>query len=362
MKSALPVKIKSGVKELFHEAYKRLSIKEHRLNYLFFEITRKCNLNCLHCGSDCTRASLNAELTTESWIKIAEYIESVYGNQVNIVITGGEPTLHKDLYEIGGAISRLGMNWGMVTNGTTLTRDTMQRIEASGCQSLTLSVDGMEASHNYLRNTPSAWNHVVHAAENLGKSSLRFKDAVTCVFPHNLHELDQVAEFLLNNGIKTWRLFRIFPSGRASVNKELGLSYAQTQMMIEWIRQNKVALHNRGLRLNLSCEGWLPFSEDIQVRDFPFFCRAGVNFASILADGTITGCSNNNPCFYEGNILTDNFATLWEKGFRKFRNREWLVNTVCNTCRFVKKCQGGSIHLWDLKNDRPGFCYAKAFD
>jgi len=179
------------------------------------------------------------------------------------------------------------------------------------------------------------------------------------VYPDNLHELDKIAELLIEKGMQSWRLFRIFPSGRADNNENVLLSFEQTQEMINWIAKNKNSLQKKGLTLNLSCEGWLPYSIDKTVRDAPFFCRAGINMASILSDGTITGCSNNHPEFYEGNILKDNFESLWEFGFQKFRKRSWLSDTVCAECKHVSFCQGGSIHLWNPKNDRPNFCYVK---
>ncbi|HBS86658.1 MAG: hypothetical protein A2W91_11570 [Bacteroidetes bacterium GWF2_38_335] len=346
-----------SLRSSLHNYYKKLEEKSHLLNYLFLEITRKCNLNCLHCGSDCKNDAQAPELTTESWFKIIDYIKEAFSEKVSFIITGGEPLMHPDLYKIGSHISKNNMKWGMVTNGMTLDQNAMESLIKSGINSITISVDGNETAHNKLRNSPAAFKKMSLALDYIADSGLEYRDAVTCVYPGNLNQLDEIAEFLIVKKMPAWRLFRIFPSGRAHENDEILLSFEQTQELVDWIKTNKKKYAKKGLKINLSCEGWMPFNIDKQVRDNPFFCRAGINFASILCDGTITGCSNNHHTFYQGNILTDNMNSVWEHKFEDFRKREWLKNTVCNDCKEVKNCKGGSIHLWDLERDRPNFCY-----
>jgi len=174
-----------------------------------------------------------------------------------------------------------------------------------------------------------------------------------------LYELDKIAKILIEKGITSWRLFRIFPSGRAQNNPITQLTFEQTQIMLNWIKNNKPKLKKLGLNLNLSCEGWVPFNNDIKLRDEAFFCRAGINIASVLSDGNITGCSNNDKSFYTGNILTDDFTHVREYKFDEFRTKTWLKNTECNKCEHIKQCKGSSIHLWNLGDEKPKFCYVK---
>lgn len=348
------------LKEFLHRIYRKLEIKDHPLLYLFLEITRQCNLSCLHCGSDC-RAGTDPELSTDSWIRIIDYIHERFGSRVTPVITGGEPLIHPDLFRIAGKLGSLGMRWGMVTNGMLLTRDILERLGQHGLVSMTVSLDGMTAGHEKLRNRTGSWKKAVEAAAILGKSGLEFRDAVTCVYPGNIGELDDVAETLAGAGLNHWRLFRIFPLGRAKNNPELTLGPGDTRKMLEWIAVKKPELKKRGLNLNYSCEGYMPFSLDRAVRDAPFFCRAGVNIASILTDGNITGCSNNPSRFYQGNVLKDDFQYVWEKRFGVFRNRDWVKTGKCGACRDFGKCGGSSIHLWDNGSTAPEFCYLDAF-
>jgi radical SAM protein with 4Fe4S-binding SPASM domain len=347
------------IKNLAHRWYKRLETKEHPLLYLFLELTRDCNLTCKHCGSDCRAETSSAQLTTESWIKIIDYIADAFSPPPILVLSGGEPLIHPAIVAVLDAIVARGLRWGIVSNGYALDEARRSMLLAHKVESVTISLDGLEENHNWLRNRNDSFARAVAAIGLVAESGIPQFDVVTCVHSDNLGELDKIADLLLTLKVPAWRLFRIFPAGRARNNPALSLDSEETERMIEWVRINKPVLREKGLNVSLSCEGWLPYALDRQVRDAPFFCRAGINIASILSDGTITGCSNNPERFFEGNILRNDFATLWNDGFAKFRKREWVSKSYCAACRFVKECDGGSIHLWRTSLARPDFCYVK---
>jgi len=313
----------------------------------------------MHCGSDCTSKELKESLKTSRWLSIVDYCKEKFSNDLTFIFTGGEPLLYSGLLLLGRRIVENGMRWSMVTNGMLLNHKMLNELIKAGIYSITISLDGLKQSHNKLRGSTIAYQKALSAIEITGKSVIPVKDVVTCVYPDNYSELDSVAELLIERNIHYWRLFRIFPSGRAEKNKELLLSFSQTQGLLNWIKENKKRLKKRGLIVNASCEGFLPFKEDIMVRDTPFFCRAGINIASVLIDGNITGCANNNPEFYEGNILNEPLSEVWEKGFKRFRDREWSKKGVCGNCEYFKDCLGNSIHLWYEGADNPAFCYVK---
>jgi radical SAM protein with 4Fe4S-binding SPASM domain len=353
----LPVSLKKHL----HRFYKKAEYKEHQLLYLFLEITRTCNLSCRHCGSDCTSVNKNAELTTSSWIKILEDISKRFIPAPAIVLTGGEPMLQPDFKAIVEKLHELNMQWGLVSNGYSLDNNVLELLTTNDIHSITISLDGLEKSHNWLRGKPDSFTRAIEAIALVSKSGIPLKDVVTCVNPKNLKELNKIVNVLIETGMPAWRLYRIFPAGRATGNGELLLSVAETREMIDWIIENRADLSKYGLDLNLSCEGWLPYKIDKTVRNQPFFCRSGVNTASILCDGTITGCSNNAGRFYEGNILRDDFAFVWQNRFHMLRNRTWVNKTTCGECRYLKECEGSSLHLWRDDPDRPEFCYMDCF-
>jgi radical SAM protein with 4Fe4S-binding SPASM domain len=337
--------------------YKKLETDRHELSYLFFEITRRCNLACRHCGSDCTSVTSAAELTADSWVKIARYVADRFGTSPAVVITGGEPLVHPEILRIGQGIRDAGLRWGMVTNGWLLTQERLTELQEAGMISITVSLDGLSATHDSLRGRAGSRDRAMQALEYIAASGIPHHDAVTCVYPDNLGELDAVARDLVEAGVKAWRLFRVFPLGRARDDESLKLDRESTRAMLDWVASARKRYAPLGLRINYSCEGYMPLALDRSVRDFPFFCRAGINIASILADGSVTGCSNNRSRFYVGNVLRDDFTELWENGFSVFRDRSWAKDGRCGTCREFKKCGGSSIHLWNDGKRDIEFCY-----
>lgn len=338
-----------------YNIYKKLETNDHKLKYLFLEVTRRCNLSCIHCGSDCSRDNSMKEMTAESWVSIIDYFHALY-NPV-FVITGGEPLVRNDLFKITSHLKKIGARWGMVTNGFALTEKSMNTLIDHGIESITLSVDGLEKTHTYIRRHKYSWKSVDKALGIIGKSNIAVKDVVTCVYPGNLAELNQIGDYISSKGINSWRLFRIFPKGAAKRNSSLVLDFNQSHKMLDWIKDNRDYYKNKGLELNFSCEGYLPMDIDSKVRKEPYFCRAGINIASILSDGTITGCNNNGSDYYQGNVSKDDFKDIWETKFTEFRDRSWLNTGKCNDCKEWNHCRGNSIHLRDKSVDGPNFCY-----
>ncbi|MCF6334370.1 MAG: radical SAM protein [Spirochaetales bacterium] len=353
------MKLINQIRQTAYKIYTSSETRTHNLFYLFFEITQKCNLNCIHCGSDCSSNSTMDELTTESWLKIIDYIKETFDPLPVVVITGGEPLVHPDLFIITKALNKNGFPWGMVTNGFTLNQQKVDTLMEHRIDSITLSFDGDSESVNFIRNTNKAYNRILNALDLIGKSNIPVKDTVTCVYPGNLNKLSWTADTLLEYGMNSHRLFRIFPMGRAAGNKALYLDFKQSNQIIKWIKENRTQYKKKGLNVSFSCEGYIPYGDDLKVRDEPFFCRSGINIASILCDGTITGCNNNGSDFYQGNILTENFAFVWQNKFQEYRNKNWLKTGICSDCADWDNCTGSSIHLRTKLGNDPQFCYVK---
>ena len=349
----------ASVAGTLHRWYKKAEQREHRLLYLFIELTRLCNLTCRHCGSDCSSGPEEvSSLSTNEWCSLFESVDASFSPAPTLVLTGGEPIIHPDFETVIRTIDQLGLHWGLVTNGYALTERVMRILEENHCLSITVSVDGLKDDHDWLRGRAGVFDRTTRALDLIAASRIPLRDAVTCVNPRNQERLDAIARFLLSHSMPAWRLFRIFPAGRAHADDELLLSADDTRRMIDWVREKRPILSKEGIAVQLSCEGWLPFAVDRQVRDHPFFCRAGVNIASVLHDGTVTGCSNNDPRFHVGNIRSEPLDELWEKKFGLFRDRSWVKKTSCGSCRYVGSCEGGSIHLWRNDLRKPDFCYA----
>jgi radical SAM protein with 4Fe4S-binding SPASM domain len=99
------------------------------------------------------------------------------------------------------------------------------------------------------------------------------------------------------------------------------------------------------INIKLSCEAFVGEYEK-KVRDSYFFCRAGINIASVLIDGSISACPTIDRHFAQGNIYLDNFVEVWENRFQLMRNRKWTKIGTCASCKEYNICNGGAMHLW----------------
>ncbi|HRZ98387.1 MAG TPA: TIGR04133 family radical SAM/SPASM protein [Paludibacter sp.] len=320
---------------------------KHRLSYLFWECTTRCNLNCRHCGSDCSKDSLQKDMPLEDFLQAIDTIESPTAN-FTVVLTGGEPLLRTDIAQCGREIRKRGMRWSMVTNGYLYDEKKHIALLNAGLGALTISIDGLEQSHNWLRNNDKSFEKV-DVAIGLAASSARLNfDVVTCVNKRNIHELEDIRKYLILKGVKAWRLFTIIPIGRAKSDPDMLLTDIQFNELMEFISESR---NNEEIDVKFSCEGYVGKYET-SVRDTRFFCRAGINIGSILIDGSISACPNIDRTFVQGNIFDDNFYDVWQSKFEVFRNRSWTKTGQCAECVDYKNCLGNGFHNWhgDMKN------------
>lgn len=336
-----------------YRKYKNNTTKLHELTYLFWESTLRCNLNCKHCGSDCKSDSSQKDMPLDDFIGVIDQIKKhVNPNKVMVAITGGEPLLRNDLEKCGSELFQRGFPWGMVTNGYLLTKERLVSLLKSGLRSITISLDGLAESHNWLRGKDKSYIKALNAISMVTAVDDLVYDVVTCVNQKNINELPRLKEQLINMGVKEWRIFTIFPVGRAKSNELLKLKPTQFKDVFDFIKETRT---EGKIKLNYGCEGFLGSYEG-DVRDNFFFCRAGINVASILADGSISACPNLRDNFVQGNIYNDDFLTIWNTKFEVMRDRSWTKKNDCVACNFYKYCQGNGLHLYD-ENKKLLFCH-----
>lgn len=334
--------------------YRNVQAKLHDLTYLFWECTVRCNIQCLHCGSDCSSDTGAEDMPAEDFLKVTKQISKHYNpNKVMIVLTGGEPLMRHDLEETGYALYKQGYPWGMVTNGFAMTEERFKRLLKSGMRSVTISLDGLEDEHNWLRGRQTSFQKAVHAITLAANTPDIAFDVVTCVNSRNIEHLEKIKELLISLNVQHWRLFTISPIGRAAENPELTISPKQFVGMMEFI---KACRDERKIIASYGCEGYLGSFEG-KVRAGYFYCRAGINIASVLNDGSISACPNNSRNVIQGNIYTDDFMEIWQNKFQIMRNRQWTQTGKCKDCKEFKWCYGNGLHLRDFENNDVMVCH-----
>ena len=338
LRQLVAMELQHGLDRSYREA--------HPLRQLFWECTLRCNLHCRHCGSDCKAIADTEDMPIDTFCKVLDDIAAHTDPRgVFVVVTGGEPLMRPDLEECGRQISSRGFGWGMVSNGFALTPERFERLLGAGLSSITISLDGLEANHDWMRGRQGSFDKAASAIRMIARSGL-ISDVVTCVNARNINELPAIKEFLIEAGVRAWRIFTVFPMGRAADDPDMQISPEQMRQVMEFI----IATRKEGrIRCNYACEGFLGPYEGL-VRDNFFRCNAGISVGSVLADGSISACSSIRADYHQGNIHTDSFWEAWTTRFEKYRDREWmreLPGSECRDCRWFRYCRGGGMHLRD---------------
>ena len=329
-------------------------IKQHPLRQLFWECTLRCNLHCRHCGSDCKNNSAIADMPKDVFMEVLDDVKKVTDpHKVMVIVTGGEPLMRRDLEECGREMYEKGFPWGMVSNGFALTKTRLDRLMESGLRAITISLDGVGEDHEWMRGVPGSFQRAAEAISMVSATPDLVSDVVTCVNKRNFDKLPEIKDFLWSLGVKSWRMFTVFPVGRAAEDPELQLSNEQFRGLMEYIK----SCRKEGLDVSYGCEGFLGNYEG-DVRNGFFFCKAGVSVGSVLADGSISACPSIRADYHQGNIYKDNFMDVWENQFRPYRDREWMRKDECADCKWFRYCLGNGMHLRD-ENGKLILCHLK---
>jgi radical SAM enzyme (rSAM/lipoprotein system) len=274
---------------------------------------------------------------------IDEITPHVNPNKTFIIFTGGEALLRRDLEACGLELYRRGFPWGVVSNGMALTRKRLDSLLAAGMHAITISLDGFEEAHNWMRGNPNSYKNALNAIKMLIPEQEIEWDIVTCVNQQNIAQLAEFRDFLISIGVKSWRIFTVFPVGRATEYPEFQLSDEDFTAVLNFIRDTR---KEGKIHLSYGCEGFLG-NYEMEVRDHFYTCRAGVNVGSVLADGAISACPSIRANFNQGNIYEDNFWEVWQNRFQPFRNRSWMKKDECADCDMFRYCEGNGMHLRD---------------
>ena len=343
----LTVKQRVGLE--LQRSLRRTQGQLHPLKTLFWECTLQCNMNCRHCGSDCKVQPAVKDMPAEDFLRVIDTITPhVDPHKTFIIFTGGEALLRDDLEQVGLELYRREYPWGVVTNGFLLDEKRLESLMASGMHSITVSIDGFEEQHNWIRRHPQSFEKASAAIKLLAQQKDLLWDVVTCVNPRSYPHLKEFKEYLISLGVPAWRLFSIFPMGRAANDPDLQLTDEQYRGLLTFIKDSRE--NDPRIDASYSCEGFLGFYEQ-RVRNHFFYCRSGVEVASIRCDGGISGCTSVRSHMDQGNIYRDDFWEVWQNRFQVMRDRSWARKGRCKDCKVWRYCEGSGLHLYDDNGD-----------
>lgn len=348
----------------FYE-YKKQNIKEHRLEQLFLEVTSNCNAKCEHCGSSCGYIRQKDEVSAEDLKKTLKEIADAYdATNILLDVTGGEPLMRKDLFDIMGYADSLGFKWGMTTNGMLITDKVIDNLEKTHMASVSISLDGIGKTHEEFRKVPGCFNKIVENIKKLktlkDKGTLYVLQVTTVANKKNIKELDELYNLMIDLGVDSWRLITVDPIGRAKDSDDILLDKKEFKYVIDYIiEKNKLDK----LEIEYGCAHYLGLNYEKKVRPHYFICEAGINIGSVLSNGDIFVCPNVPRVkeLIQGNVKTDSFVDVWENKYKEFRKINRCKSDKCKKCKYWKHCLGDSFHTYDYCNKTQNICIKDIF-
>ena len=339
------------------QKYKEQERKRHTLIDLFWECTLTCNAKCKHCGSSAEKRKYDGELTT-SEIKDAfkQIANDMDASKILINVTGGEPLVRNDLCEVMKyATNELGFHWGMTTNGILLNDENIEKLKKANMETISISIDGLEETHDRFRGVPGSYKTITENIKKLRQANFVKHIQVTTVFhKENIDQINDLYGVMLGLGLDSWRLVSMDPIGRANENNELLLDGKEIRQILDFIKTN----NSKKMELAYGCPGFLGLEYEKEVRPYYFYCRTGINVASILYNGDLFVCPNvpRRKELIQGNIRTDNFKDVWDNKYKVFRDKDRTKCEECSNCENWEYCLGGAYHTWNFDDNIQNKC------
>lgn len=332
------------------------------LRQLFIEMTLNCNEHCRHCGSRCGDLKMEDQLTDKEIIDFLTDLKGKVEKLPFLNITGGEPTLRPNFIELMHEISELGYKWGMTTNGTLITESYVERLKYAGMSTVSVSIDGLESTHNWFRQVSNGYKKSIDAIKYLVNGGFYNVMVTTVVHSRNINELYDLYKIVKSLGVDTWRVINIDPIGRAKDNPDLLLNDNQYMQMLDFIKARRAS--DKDIEVCFGCNYWLGTDNEHRLRNWYYKCTAGIQTGGIFYNGDIGGCLDiiRTPDTIQGNIRNNDFLTVWNNKFSIFRKNRAFESDYCKDCIECKNCRGHGFHTWNIIENKPEICMYKIYN
>ncbi len=337
-----------------HPETDKMPTKQHggkdipELRLIAWETTRSCNLSCIHCRAAAEKGPYPGELDTKKAFSFLDTVAS-FSNPV-IILTGGEPMLRDDIYDLAAYGTKLGLRMVMATNGTLVDQDSIKRMIDSGIQRISVSLDGANAeTHDNFRQVKGSFANALRALDFARDNGLEFQ-VNTTITKLNLAEIPAILDLTVKLGAAAHHIFLLVPTGRGKELEEQEIPAEEYERTLNWFydQRDKVPLqlkatcaphYLRILRQRSKAEGKKVTFKTHGLDAVTRGCLGGIGFCFVSHTGDV------QPCGYleakAGNILETNFQKIWEESevFTRLRDYDALEGK-CGICEYKRVCGG----------------------
>ena len=337
-----------------------------------WNITKACNLRCIHCYASAESHSAG-ELTTEECKTV---IDDLAEMKVPLILfSGGEPLLRRDVFELASYAASKGLKCALSTNGTLITPKIAEKIKEAGFVYVGVSIDGMPETNDRFRGVKGAFKKAFEGLINARDVGLLTGIRFT-VTKFNIRDIPAVIDLLAENDVPRFCLYHLVPSGRADFSYDISLK--ERRELMDWLFNKAIELHDEGCKTEIltvdnPCDGVYiclklkEIDEELAFKAFEFLkYRGGDRSGSQLANIDMFGDVHPNQFWWDhtcGNVRKEKFSDIWlnpkDELLIKLRNKQKYLRGRCRRCAYKDVCGGfrlRALRAGDLWGDDPD-CY-----
>ena len=333
--------------------------RESNLRLIAWEVTRNCNLACIHCRAAATKGPHTGELDTEDCLRLLDEISEV--GQPVVILTGGEPLLRPDIFEIVRYGTNKELRMVMAPNGTLITEANAKEMVSAGIQRISISIDGAtQEGHDRFRQMDGAFEGALRGIHWAKQAGLDFQ-VNTTITQQNFKELPKIQELAVELGAVAHHIFLLVPTGRGKYIVDQGITAQQYEETLNWFydQRDKVPLqlkatcaphYYRILRERAREEGKPVTFKTHGLDAVTRGCLGGTSFCFISNTGIVQPCGFLDlSC---GSVKETPFGVIWNESvvFKTLRNYNNLKGK-CGKCEYRKVCGGCRARAYEATGD-----------
>ncbi len=333
--------------------------KDTPLRLVAWETTRNCNLSCKHCRASADLGPFDGELDTAASFRLLDQISEL-GSPI-VILTGGEPLLRDDIFDIARYGTEKGLRMVMAPNGTLITPEHARNMADSGIKRISVSLDGAtKEKHDDFRGVPGAFDGALRGIELAKAAGIEFQINTT-ISKLNLDQIPEIQELAVKLGAVAHHIFLLVPTGRGKYMIDQEINAREYEETLNWFydQRDKTPLqlkatcaphYYRILRQRAREEGKKVTFESHGLDAVTRGCLGGCGFCFISHRGIV------QPCGFlqvdSGNVTQESFADIWRgsKVFLALRNYDDLKGK-CGECEYKRVCGGCRARAFEATGD-----------
>jgi radical SAM protein with 4Fe4S-binding SPASM domain len=334
--------------------------------YVVWELTLRCDLACRHCGSRAGKARPD-ELTLAEALGVVDELAELGTYEITFI--GGEAYLYAEWLEVVKAARARGIRATLTTGGRQFTEALAKRAAEAGLQAVGVSVDGLEAAHDRLRNLKGSYAAALRALDAARAAGMELH-ANTQINRVNQGDLEALAEVLASRGVRAWQVQLTGPMGRASELEDWLLQPYDLLELVPRLAAMAEAMRPRGCRVEAANNlGYFGPHEGSLRRGHFAGCNAGKYTLGLEANGDVKGCpSLPSAPYVGGNVRGRRIREIWDQTaqlrFTRDRDTRELWG-FCRGCYYAEVCRGGcswTSHTLLGKRGNMPYCHHRALE